>query len=279
MDVKQQLVPLWRRLTRTYRGTNPVLYIVVHMTGNTNAGADAQGHANYQSGSHKRKASWHETVDDTQAIQSYPASARAWHSGMGRDRGNMSGYAVEICVNSDGNYEQAVRNGAERVRQLRAENNVPLSNVIQHYDLSGKNCPTQLRDGKDGITWADFLRMCSTREAGHVTPVSNPAPAPEPTSTTKPPTNGDYTMQTIDLRNAAKSPVTGADMDKLQALLLAHGYGPAGLVAANGRPDGIGGTRTRSLFGAFQTGHPATGTNGHADYVCGDKSWRELIEG
>jgi len=98
---------------------------------------------------------------------------------MGRDRGNMSGYAVEICVNSDGNYEQAVRNGAERVRQLRAEHGVPMMRVIQHHDLSGKNCPTQLRDGKDGITWADFLDMCSTTEAGNVTPAP-PKPSRPP---------------------------------------------------------------------------------------------------
>jgi len=111
------------------------------------------------------------------------------------------------------------------------------------------------------------------------TPEPVPDPEPEPTKPPTPTTNGDYDMQTIDLRNAGAIPVRNADMGKLQALLMAHGYGPAGLVAANGRPDGIGGTRTRALFGAFQAKHPATGTNGRPDLVCADKSWRELIEG
>ena len=185
MQTKQQIVALWRRIIRTYRGRNPVLYIVVHMTGNTDVGADAPAHADLQSRGNARRASWHETVDDREAIQSYPATARCWHSGKGKDRGNMSSYAIEICVNSDGDYEQAVRNGAERVRQLRAEHGVPLSNVLQHYDLSGKNCPDELRDGKDGIDWADFLVMSSTTEAGNVTPApSKPSRPPAPSHPT-----------------------------------------------------------------------------------------------
>jgi len=171
--------------------------------------------------------------------------------------------------------------------RLGIDGNFPASGILagrlqrgggMHYSTSrGKVCP-----GDAKIQQIPGILARAAQIAGGAVPVDNPVtpppPAPKP-KPTKPTTNGDYNMQTIDLRNAGAIPVRNADMGKLQALLMAHGYGPAGLVAKNGRPDGIGGKQTRYLFGAFQGRHPTTGTNGRPDYMCGDKSWRELIEG
>jgi len=135
----------------TSSGTNPRRYITIHETANTARGANAQAHANLQSNGFS--ASWHITVDDTQAIRSYPDTVRCWHAGDGSGHGNMSSIGIEICVNSDGNFNRAKANAAAVVRQLRQQYNIPRSRVVQHNHWSGKNCPANLR--RSG--WAAFL--------------------------------------------------------------------------------------------------------------------------
>ena len=149
MKIKNQLVA---SRARTSGEGNPCTSITVHETGNTDPGADAQAHANLQSNGNVRQASWHITVDDKQAIRSFPDTVKCWHAGDAT--GNGTSIAVEICVNSDGNYQKALANAAEAVKQLRERHGLPRSAVKQHKDWSGKNCPTKLRaSGK----WAEFV--------------------------------------------------------------------------------------------------------------------------
>lgn len=178
MLVKQQLVPASVAKKVTYGGVNMRTYITVHQTGNTNRGANAQAHANLQSNGNSRKASWHETVDDKECIQSFPHTAQCWHAGDGRGVGNLHSIAVEICINKDGNYVDAVRNGALRVAQLRIMHGIPAAHVVQHNRWSGKNCPAQIRKGQAGIDWAEFLRLV---DAFYAELSNKPAPAPAPT--------------------------------------------------------------------------------------------------
>lgn len=158
VKIKKQLV-----LSRAYvsSGTNPRRYITVHQTGNTSRGANAQAHANLQSNGNARNASWHYQVDDKQAIQSYPDTARCWHAGDGTGHGNQSSIAIEICVNSDGDYVKAVKNAASLVKKLQKKYNIPNGNIVQHNHWSGKNCPAQIRAGKDRINWTQFKGLVS----------------------------------------------------------------------------------------------------------------------
>ena len=166
VNIKQQLVPDVNK--NTFTGENPGTHITVHMTGNKNAGADAQAHANLQSrGNPGRAASWHLTVDDIEAIQSYPLSKRCFHAGDGRGLGNMSSIAIEICVNSDGDLMKAVQNAAQLTAQIMKQKNIPLSRVVQHYAWSKKNCPTQLRAGLP-VTWDQFLQMVAAALGGGI---------------------------------------------------------------------------------------------------------------
>lgn len=158
------MVQIKRQLTNTtnkYAGVNGKRFIVVHQTGNTDVGADAQRHANLQSNGNVRQASWHWQVDDKVAIQSFAHNIRCWHAGDGRapNGGNYNGIAVEICINQDGDYNKAVQNGAELVAHIMKEEGIPIQNVKQHYHMSGKNCPAQIRANKNGINWTDFINM------------------------------------------------------------------------------------------------------------------------
>lgn len=140
-------------------GTNGRQYITVHQTGNTSAGANAAAHANLQSSGNSRAASWHYTVDDKEAVQSFAHTVRCWHAGDGTGPGNYSSIAVEHCVNSDGDYLQTLRNGAALVARIAEEEGIPTSRIVQHNKWSGKNCPTQIRAGQGGVTWAEYLAM------------------------------------------------------------------------------------------------------------------------
>lgn len=180
LKIKQQLAPH----RRYYAGTNPVTGITIHTTGNKNAGADAQAHANLQSRGNVRVASWQWQVDDKEAIQSYEDKRQCWHAGDGRGPGNTTTTAIEICVNSDGNYTQAVTNAAELTAMLMRKHGIKsTAKVRQHNEFStfGKNCPREIRDGKAGIDWPAFLAMVqSFYDGGAPEPIDPPQP-PYPT--------------------------------------------------------------------------------------------------
>ena len=135
----------------TYGGTNPCTHITVHETGNTSKGANAASHANLQSRGNSRDASWHITVDDTEAVRSYPDTAQCWHAG--NREGNKTSIGVEICVNEDGDYQKALANAAKVIRDLRTKHGIPRAHVVQHNYWSGKNCPTKLRASGDWDKW------------------------------------------------------------------------------------------------------------------------------
>lgn len=117
------------------------------------------------------------------------------------------------------------------------------------------------------------LNVARALELVGATPVSAPpAPVPKP----KPPR--EYAMDRLDLRNAHVSPVKGRHVDNLQGLLLAAGYGPSGLVGANGRPDGIAGRATQGAVGDWQRRTNTGDGRGNADYIVGDGTWKSLIE-
>lgn len=155
IEIKQQLTDTKNK----YGGRNGKRHIVVHQTGNTSNGADAKAHANLQSKGNVRQASWHIQVDDKEAIQSFSYDVQCWHAGDGRGQGNLNGIAIEICINSDGNYTKSVENGAKVVAKLIKDLGLTINDVKQHHNFSGKNCPAQIRAGKAGINWNKFLGL------------------------------------------------------------------------------------------------------------------------
>lgn len=88
----------------------------------------------------------------------------------------------------------------------------------------------------------------------------------------------EYDMRRLDLRNAHRRSVRGADVKKLQSLLMAHGYGPKGLVNSKGLPDGIAARMTRLFTARFQVKHNTGDGNGNADHIVGEATWSALIE-
>lgn len=189
MKIRKQLVS---NLRYSYGHGNKKRYITIHETANTSRGANAQAHANLQSRGFA--SSFHWQVDDKEAIQSYPHSVRCWHAGDGRSAGNTESIAIEICVNSDGDFRKAVEHAAIITRQIMQDEGISIMNVVQHNRWSGKNCPTYLRNGRKGVNWAEFKRMISEG-----TSASKPKEtAVKPAKTTnKPKTSAEYKGNSI----------------------------------------------------------------------------------
>lgn len=159
ITINRQMVPKTVANRVTYGNGNGKRFITVHQTGNIRRGADAQMHARLQFRGNSRSASWHYQVDEKDIIQSFEDSAQCWHAGDGRGNGNLNSIAIELCINSDGDYRKTIKNGAALVNHLMEKYNLSINDVKQHYNWSGKNCPAQIRANKDGINWADFLNM------------------------------------------------------------------------------------------------------------------------
>lgn len=137
-----------------YTGANKCKYITIHETGNTTKGANAHMHARYiNNGS---EVTWHYTVDDTQVIQHYEHTVQCWHAGDGKGDGNLNSIGIEMCINSDGDFNKTIENTIKLVQHLMKELNIPISNVVQHNKWNGKNCPATIRSGKP-ITWNTFI--------------------------------------------------------------------------------------------------------------------------
>lgn len=162
----------------TYGGKNSKKYIVIHETANTSKGANADTHGRLQANGNSRQASWHYSVDDKEAVQSFKDNAQCWHAGNASYNRNSIG--IEICVNSDGDFEKSVKNAADLVMKLMKKHGISKSNVIQHNAASGKDCPHFMRAGSKGVSWSDFKSKLGDKTTSNSKPSkpSNPANKP-----------------------------------------------------------------------------------------------------
>ena len=262
MEIRQMLV---ESRAKTYKGTNDRLGIAVHETANLSLGAGALAHAKLQAKGNVRDASWQWQVDDVLAVQSFPHTVRCWHAGDGRKLGggNYAFIAIEICVNPDSDFVQAVRNAAELIRHIRSQE--PTARLLrQHNAFSGKDCPNFLRDGSRGVTWSDLVGWVGN-PSGVITPrpPQTPAPAPSPSEDVM------SKLPTLDWRSQRTS--YDAMDERVQALLKADDNYSGALDGRRG-PISIAGLR------AFQAEHRCGGPSG-PDLWIGPKTWESLLLG
>lgn len=145
-------------------------YIVVHNTGNTSRGADAQSHARYIQNVENADVeykSWHFSVDHKQIVQHLPLDEPGWHAGDGQGVGNNNGIGIEIC--EDGTpeeYRKAEENAIKLIIYLQKLKQVPTSRVLPHryFATNRKLCPRRIL--KSEATWkSDWQRFQSRIDA------------------------------------------------------------------------------------------------------------------
>lgn len=140
------------------RETSSIKYIVVHYTGND--GDKAWNNANYFQTPlpSANKASAHYFVDDNYIYQSVPDSFIAYSVGdkttgrLKKVANNSNTLNVELCdteKNGVYNVTDATKTRAlELVAFLMYTYNISIDNVIRHYDITGKHCPSYWVDDK-----------------------------------------------------------------------------------------------------------------------------------
>lgn len=127
--------------------------ITIHETGNTSKGANAKAHSNYVKNT-STKSSWHFTVDSENIYQHLPINENGWHAGDGGNgKGNRTSIAIEICINSDGDFEKAKEKAKELVQFLMSETSI--KDIYPHKHWSGKDCPHNIL--KSG--WNEFVNF------------------------------------------------------------------------------------------------------------------------
>ena len=142
-----------------------IKYIVVHYTaGTTSRAGSARNTALYFS-NYGINASADFIVDDSTIVQFNPdlRNYSCWHCGDGKNYNkggsfygkctNFNSIGIEVCsTNNTGTMTQAndthyyftdavVNKTVELVKYLMKTYNIPVSNVIRHYDVTGKWCP------------------------------------------------------------------------------------------------------------------------------------------
>lgn len=132
------------------RKYSDIKYLVIHDTGNTSIGADAEAHYKYLQTA-QRYGSAHYYVDDKQIIQTIGDSLVAWSIGDTwgysnnpnriKDAFNHNSISIELCINSDTDKDKAYKNLVELTKNLMKKFSFPVDKVIRHFDATGKICP------------------------------------------------------------------------------------------------------------------------------------------
>jgi N-acetylmuramoyl-L-alanine amidase CwlA len=148
---------------RPKRSLSKLKGIVVHWTANTSAGADARANRNYFNTT-SRSCSAHYIVDDHEIVRCIPDNEVAFHVGAtsytnfadsireGQNPNNLL-IGIEMCVNSDGDWNKTYFNTIDLIIDLFNKYNLTSDNLYRHYDITGKNCPAMMVDSS---AWNKF---------------------------------------------------------------------------------------------------------------------------
>ena len=149
-----------------------IKYIVIHYTGSEGT---AQNNVAYFNNGN-RSASAHYFIGRDGVICEYcdPEKWYAWHCGGSLESShhpyygkctNANSIGIEICTHNNGkNWEftaKAVAAAVELTKYLMKQFGVPASNVIRHYDVTGKACPRVPGWGAVGgsAEWDKFKKL------------------------------------------------------------------------------------------------------------------------
>ncbi|MBR1736238.1 MAG: N-acetylmuramoyl-L-alanine amidase [Firmicutes bacterium] len=155
--------------------TGGIKYIVIHYTASPND--TALGEAKYFAHNYIG-ASAHFFVDENEVVQSVDVKDTAWHcEGANRFYSlcrNSNSIGIELCCRkynmttknaTDKDWyflENTVKNAAEIARELVTKYNIPIQNIIRHYDVTHKICPAPYVH--DERQWELFLNKVKGEE-------------------------------------------------------------------------------------------------------------------
>ena len=141
--------------------TGSIKYIVIHYTAND--GDTAKNNVDYYARTKNLQASAHYFVDENEIWQGVKEGNTAYHCGANTYKHpncrNANSIGIELCSRQykDGTYyikPEVVSRAIELTKELMEKYNVPVENVIRHYDVTGKICPAPMVN--DPSQWSAF---------------------------------------------------------------------------------------------------------------------------
>lgn len=162
MEIKTKLT----QINRTVMTNKQNKYIVIHYVG---AVSSAKANADYFY-SVNRQASAHYFVDENEIWQVVKEGDRAWHCGTNGtyyhpECRNSNSIGIEMCCyNNNGTLdisEKVIEKTIELTKELMAKYNIPIENVIRHYDVTHKCCPAPFVNNES--RWNDFKSRLSPK--------------------------------------------------------------------------------------------------------------------
>lgn len=145
---------------RTISNNRKIEYLVMHYVG---AVSTAKNNASYFKNTY-RGASAHYFVDDNEIVQVVEDKDIAWHCGNDVyycGARNSNSLSIEMCCYrmSNGNLNITADTEARAVelaKELIKKYNIPIENVVRHYDVTRKNCPAPMVS--DVERWNNFKK-------------------------------------------------------------------------------------------------------------------------
>lgn len=156
---------------RTVSNNRKIKYIVIHYVG---AVSSAKANSNYFKSTY-RGASAHYFVDENSIYQVVEDKDIAWHVGAKYYKHlncrNSNSIGIEMCCyrKSDGTLdvsEKIIARTVELTKELMKKYNIPVQNVLRHYDVTGKNCPAPMVS--NSARWTNFISKLNKPQAKEV---------------------------------------------------------------------------------------------------------------
>lgn len=157
-----------------------IKYIVIHYVG---ALGGAKANCQYYAGQYIGASAHYFVGFNGEIWQSVEDADIAWHCGASSYKHgacrNSNSIGIEMCVrkrstasmgatDKDWYFEDAtVESAAELTRYLMDKYGVPASNVIRHYDVTGKICPNPYVYNCTQHVWDEFKKKISGSTAGN----------------------------------------------------------------------------------------------------------------
>lgn len=141
------------------RNTSTIKYLVIHYTANDGDTDEANGK---YFANNVVKSSAHYFVDDDSITQSVPDNYIAYHCGATKyyhaQCRNANSIGIEMCdTKKNGMHdvtERTLQNTITLAKSIMQKYNIPISNVLRHYDVTHKNCPAYFVS--DANAWNNF---------------------------------------------------------------------------------------------------------------------------
>lgn len=141
------------------RSTSSIKYLTIHYTANDGDTDEANGK---YFANNIVKSSAHYFVDDDSVTQSVPDDYVAYHCGANKYYHsycrNANSIGIEMCdTKKNGKHdvtEKTLTNTVELAKIIMKKYNIPIENVLRHYDVTHKNCPAYFVS--DEGAWLNF---------------------------------------------------------------------------------------------------------------------------